>query len=299
MKTDQQKIKEMGFSDFFISRLNKELDRLIKVSLEEDLDQQGDITSNAIFYESNIKTANIISKQNGIFSGSFIIIMVYEKIDPTITVEIFVTDGDTIEKGQKIAQIHGEVKNILIGERTVLNFISRTSGISTLTNEFVKLASESKLKILDTRKTLPGWRYLDKYAVRAGGGVNHRIGLFDMFLIKENHIAAAGGIKNAVEQCKNYLKENKLASKIEVETTNLNEVQEALDVGVDRIMLDNMTVEKIKQAVKIIKGKAEIEISGGVDLNNINELVTTGVDFISIGKLTHSVKAFDFSMLIV
>lgn len=300
--TIDDKIKEQlsrcGFDDFFCSRLIRELELLYRTSLEEDLDKIGDLTSNAILNNANNSFAKIYAKQPGIFSGGFIIEKIFTEIDPSLSVKLFVADGDIVKKGKIIAQISGLTKSILIGERTVLNFLSRISGISTLTNEFVKKTANSAIKILDTRKTMPGWRYLDKYAVRLGGASNHRIGLFDMVLIKENHISAAGGIIKSVKLCNEYLTKNRLNVKIEIETKTLSEVTEALNSNVDRIMLDNMNHAQIKEAVRLINNKKEIEISGGITLENIESFMDLGVNYISIGALTHSAKGFDFSLIL-
>lgn len=293
-----KKIKYSTLNDGFSEKIYMQLENLIQVALDEDLGDLGDVTSNAILKGNEKGTARILAKQNGIFAGGFAVIMVYVYIDPSVLVTMKANEGDIIKDRQIVIVIEGSIKNILIGERTALNFLSRMSGVATLTNEFVKAAERSHVKILDTRKTMPGWRFLDKYSVAVGGGYNHRIGLFDMFLIKENHIEASGGIKNAVSLCKNYLKINGLKYKIEVETKNINEVEEAIKCGVDRIMFDNMSVQEIKEAVKLIDAKAETEISGGISFENFENYLDLGVNYISIGKLTHSSKAFDYSLLI-
>ncbi|MDZ7335982.1 MAG: carboxylating nicotinate-nucleotide diphosphorylase [candidate division KSB1 bacterium] len=290
-------IKNINFNDNFKANLKEEIELLIKVALEEDLDKTGDVTSEAIISDSQRGNAKIIAKQDGIFAGGFVVQMVFSYVDPSIFVQINAEEGSKIEKGVTVASISGSAKKILIAERTALNFLSRISGIATLTHQFVNKLAGSKIKILDTRKTIPGWRFLDKYAVAAGGGLNHRIGLFDMILIKENHIAAAGGLNKAVTLCKNYLIANKMKLPIEVETRTLEEVKMAADANVDRIMLDNMTKEQIIEAVKIVNGKAEVEVSGGVNLSNIDNYYDTKVNYISIGRLTHSAPAFDYSLL--
>ncbi len=283
---------------FFLDNLNIEINRLIKVALDEDLDEIGDVTSNAILRNQKEGTATIIAKQDGILAGGFVVKMVYSYVDESIKVILNADEGDKLINKQPVIEINGPIKSILIGERTALNFLARMSGIATLTNKFVNKLNTSNIKLLDTRKTLPGWRYLDKYSVMVGGGVNHRIGLFDMVLIKENHIAAAGSIEKAVSLCRSYLKSNNLDLKIEVETRNQKEVKEALNLNVDRIMLDNMNLEQIKRATEIVAGKTKLEISGGVNIENISEYLNSGVDFISAGHLTHSVKAFDYSLLL-
>lgn len=291
-------IKLNAFNKFYLNKLKQEINQLIRVSLKEDLDLLGDVTSNAILAKDNQGTASIIAKQDGVFSGGFLVKMVYSFVDKSINVKINIKEGDFVYRKQLVIEIVGSIKNILIGERTALNFLARLSGIATLTNQFVNKLKGSNIRILDTRKTIPGWRYLDKYSVFAGGGTNHRIGLFDMVLIKENHIAAAGSIENAVRLCRNYLISTNLNLKIEIETRTLEEVKQALELQVDRIMLDNMNLEQIKQATALVAGKIETEISGGITLENIDNYYSTGVDFISIGQLTHSVKAFDYSLLV-
>ncbi|NOZ63019.1 MAG: carboxylating nicotinate-nucleotide diphosphorylase [Calditrichaeota bacterium] len=300
-KTLPENVRKFGYDDFFVDRISQEISLLINTAFQEDLNEIGDVTSNAIFGKKQTATAMIISKQQGIFSGGFLTELISGSVDSEMEVINFVKEGDHLSQYQRVSKLSGSIKSILIAERTILNFLSRMSGVSTLTNEFVKIALPHRITILDTRKTFPGWRYLDKYAVKVGGGQNHRFGLFDMFLIKENHIKAAGGILQAVEQCKKYSEKVRKEIAIEVETTNLEEVKQALIAGADRIMLDNMTVNKIKQAVSLIKEKdnhVKIEISGGVNYENIDKFVDTGVDFISIGSLTHSAKAFDFSLLV-
>lgn len=291
-------IDSNSFSEFFIRELYNEINMLINVSLEEDLGERGDVTTLATSSEGKTVDADIISKQSGVFSGGFIAEMVFKKVDKSLRISKNVNEGDIVEPKKSVISVSGPAESVLIGERTAINFLSRSSGISTLTHNFVKNLEGSNVKILDTRKTCPGWRYIDKYSVKLGGGFNHRIGLFDMFLIKENHITAAGGITNAVNACRKYLKQNSLDLKIEVETRNLEEVQEALNLHVDRIMLDNMAAETIKKSVQLIDKKCEVEISGGINSKNIQNYADTGVDFISVGEITHSVKAFDFSLIV-
>ncbi|HOJ62904.1 MAG TPA: carboxylating nicotinate-nucleotide diphosphorylase [Spirochaetota bacterium] len=266
---------------------------LIKIALKEDLGNTGDITTDAIFKNNDkIETFKLIAKENGILCGKDVFIDVFKTIDKKCEVEFYFNDKDSIKKGDIIARVRGRVSSILKGERTALNFISHLSGIATKTSLFVHKAN-GKVKILDTRKTIPGLRYLQKYAVLCGGGTNHRIGLFDMVLIKDNHIDAAGSITEAVN-----LVRKKWGSryKIEVETRNLEEVKEALRLNVDRIMLDNMDIETIKEAIKIINKKSETEVSGNMTIDKIEEMAEAGVDFISFGELTHTIKVFDFSL---
>jgi nicotinate-nucleotide pyrophosphorylase (carboxylating) len=291
-------LKKLNLSDFFIDKFISELDALIQVSLEEDLGSVGDVTSYATVDSHRLGKAEIIAKQDGIFAGGFVVQRVFNTVDPSIQLEINQNEGDKVSNKQTVISIAGPLRSILIGERTALNFISRISGVATLANRFSELAKNSSTKILDTRKTIPGWRYLDKYSVLIGGGHNHRIGLFDMILIKENHITASDGITNAVIRCRAYLVKNNINLKIEVETKNLHEVKEAMSCKVDRIMLDNMNIEMIKDAVALVNGKVELESSGGITYNNLKDYISTGVDYISVGQLTHSASAFDYSLLI-
>lgn len=264
---------------------------LIKTALNEDLKNIGDVTSEAIF--KNEESAFILlSKENGILCGCEIFSETFKTIDKNIKIDFNYGDRTSIKKGDVVARINGKVINILKGERTALNFISHLSGISTKVNDFVKLTKD-RIKILDTRKTIPGMRILQKYAVYCGGGQNHRMGLFDMVLIKDNHIDAKGGITNAVNKVREKWDKK---YKIEVETRNLDEVKEAISCKVDRIMLDNMDINQIKKALNIINNQIEVEVSGNIDLNKIKKLSKLKIDFISIGELTHTIKAFDFSL---
>ena len=264
---------------------------LIKSALNEDLKNTGDITSEAIFKNQEASFI-LLSKDNGILCGIDLFSETFHIIDKNIKIKFYFNDKDFIKYGDVIAKIKGRVSSILKGERTALNFISHLSGIATKTNNFVKLIKD-KIKILDTRKTIPNMRILQKYAVKCGGGTNHRMGLYDMVLIKDNHIDAAGGITNAVNKVRE--KWNK-KFKIEVETRNLNEVKEVLSCKVDRIMLDNMPINEMIKASELINNKAEIEVSGNIDIKKIKKLLKLKIDFISIGELTHSIKAFDFSL---
>lgn len=270
----------------------KELNKIISIALKEDVGK-GDITTNTIIPKSQTGKAVIIAKEDGVIAGLFVAKEVFRKLDKKIIFKTFVKDGERVTAGEKIAEIKGSLRALLTGERTALNFLQRMSGIATLTAKFVNQLKDTKTKILDTRKTSPCLRFLDKYSVKIGGGTNHRFGLYDMVLIKDNHIKAAGSITNAVKLVRKNLKER---TKIEVETTNLEEVKEALSNKVDIIMLDNMPLEKIKEAFKLINGKAKIEVSGNVSLNNVRNIAQTGVDYISVGALTHSFKALDVSI---
>ena len=267
------------------------LNQLIQLALYEDLLDIGDITSEAIF-KDELYSYKLVAKDSGVLCGIDIFIAVMKYVDDKINIKKFFDDKDTINKGDIVAEVGGPVISILKAERTALNFISHLSAIATKTAVFVK-ESNKRATILDTRKTLPGYRELQKYAVLCGGGANHRIGLYDAILIKDNHSDAAGGITNAVEKVKARWG-NKY--KIEVETRNIDEVKEAVRCNVDRIMLDNMSNADMKEAVDYIKGAAETEASGNMNLQRIHDVSLTGVNFISFGELTNSVKAFDFSL---
>jgi nicotinate-nucleotide pyrophosphorylase (carboxylating) len=271
-----------------------QIDRIIDIALDEDI-QSGDITTEAIINKSQKADALIKAKEDGIIAGLPIAEQVFRKLDPNLIWNPLANDGDKIKSSEILVKFSGKYCALLSAERTALNFLQRMSGIATQTNLFVSLIKDSKTKILDTRKTIPGHRLLDKYAVKMGGGTNHRIGLFDLVMIKDNHIKVAGSITNAVEQIRGKYG-NKF--RIEVETTNLDEVNEALQCKVDIIMLDNMTNETMRESVKLINGKAKTEASGNMTIERIKSTAEIGVDFISIGMLTHSVKALDISMYI-
>ncbi len=269
----------------------KNLENLIAMALDEDLLETGDVTSEAIFSDE-IYSYSLISKDDGILCGIEIFISVMKHVDSRIEINSNCTDGDPVKRGDIIASVSGQVVSILKAERTALNFISHLSAIASKTALFVDRAG-GKVTILDTRKTLPGYRELQKYAVRCGGGGNHRMGLYDMVMIKDNHIDAAGGIEAAVKRVKDKWGDK---YKIEVETRDLTEVTEAIRCGADRIMLDNMDDDSMKEAVVYIAGRAEVEASGNMNLNRIKDVSDTGVDYISFGELTNSVKAFDFTL---
>jgi len=271
------------------------LEPIIENALREDIDE-GDITTNQLFPADRKCRAIIMVKEEGVVAGLPIAGKVFMKLDRNILWSEKKRDGQTVKSKDILAEIEGSARAILTGERTALNFLQRLSGIATLTSKFVKAVEGIPVKILDTRKTAPGLRIMDKYAVSVGGGFNHRFGLYDGVLIKDNHIKLAGGITNAVR----LIRQNaKTESKIEVETSTLEEVKEALTVGVDWIMLDNMSIELMKEAVRMINHKALTEASGGVTLKNIRSIAETGVDFISIGSLTHSPSALDVGMYMV
>jgi len=273
---------------------SKALKTLVDMAIAEDLGT-GDITSEALISNQIMVKAFLIAKAPGIIAGLPLADFIFSTIDKNCHFKALVKEGAHVEPKTKIAEVTGAYKSLLMAERTVLNFVQRFSGIATETALFVSQTKGTKTQILDTRKTLPAYRVLDKYAVKVGGGTNHRFGLYDMVMLKENHIEVAGGITNAVMQVRAKVNHN---IKIEVETKNLEEVQEALSNGVDVIMLDNMPLDTMRKAVKLINGKLKVEASGNMTLNRIAEVAATGVDFISVGALTHSVDALDISMLI-
>lgn len=271
--------------------INK-INSLIESGLREDIGT-GDITTNALIPDSMYTTATMIAKADGIIAGMDVARAVFTFLSPEIVWNPRVRDGDKIIKGDLLVEMSGPFRALLSGERLALNFLQRMSGIATMTSLFVSQMAGTGTKILDTRKTVPGLRILDKYAVKAGGGENHRIGLYDMVLIKDNHIKVAGGIRNAVAQIRSQVPPE---IRIEVETTNMAEVLEALEVKADVIMLDNMTNEMMKECVAVINHQAKVEASGNMNLQRVSEVAATGVDYISIGALTHSVTALDISM---
>lgn len=270
-------------------------DILVKAALAEDIGT-GDITTDATVSGRARGTAVFVAKEDCVLAGVFIAEKTFKHLADGISFNAFFKDGDRVKKGGKIAEVSGGLAVILKGERVALNFLQRLSGIATNTDRYVRKVAGTKAKVLDTRKTTPCLRILEKYAVKTGGGYNHRFGLFDAILIKDNHIKAAGSVKKAVSRVNRRYGE---AVVVEVETTNLREVGEALSCGADIIMLDNMDASKIKKALKIIKGRALVEASGGITIDNIEEVAGTGVDFISVGGLTHSAKAVDISLEVV
>lgn len=268
---------------------------LIILALKEDIGD-GDITTNAIFNGNGNSQAVIISNEEGIFCGAEIVKTIFGEIDPTVKISILKKDGKKVKPGDKVIKIAGHTKNLLTGERTCMNFIQRMSGIATMTNRICNRLKGTGITLLDTRKTAPGLRLLDKYSVKCGGGKNHRLGLFDMILIKDNHIKAAGGIKEAIKSVKNAYG-NKY--QIEVEVSSLEQVKETLKCRPDLIMLDNMDKSTMQKAIAMINSKIKIEISGNLDEEKLEEISKLKVDYISMGALTHSVKAFDLSMKII
>ena len=276
----------------------KDIDSLIQGALGEDVGDQGDITTDAIVPADLRGVGELVAKANGVIAGLPVFQRVYEKIDSGVTCHFHVDEGQKIDEETVLGHVSGSMNTLLKGERVALNFLQRCSGIATKTDRFVEAVQGTKVKILDTRKTTPRLRGLEKYAVRQGGGVNHRFGLYDMIMIKDNHIAAAGSISIAVKRCLSWLEERQRDVKIEVETKTLEEVREAMEFPVHRIMLDNMPVALMKQAVTEIGERIEVEASGNITLDNVRSVAETGVDFISIGSLTHSVTALDISFLI-
>lgn len=274
--------------------IDRSVKTLIQLALEEDLGEIGDVTSKSTLPENQLISAKIVSKQAGVIAGLALIEAVFHQLDTSIVIHTSVNDGDTVKPGQMISRIEGDSYAILAGERTVINFLQRLSGVATLTQQFVQKVAGTNAIILDTRKTTPGWRMLEKYAVKVGGGQNHRIGLFDMVLIKDNHIDAAGSITKAVQQVRQTHDADNLP--IEVEVKNLDELYETLELGVDRILLDNMTIDELSNCVKITAGRVPLEASGNVSLDTVRNIAETDVNYISVGALTHSAKAFDLSM---
>jgi nicotinate-nucleotide pyrophosphorylase (carboxylating) len=270
--------------------------RLVELALMEDIGL-GDITTDAIVPEMKFGRGEFLCKEPGIVAGLEIAGLVFRYCDHSITVTPVLPEGSPASPGQVIAKVDGDARGILRGERTALNFLQRMSGIATLTRKYVDEVSGTSARITDTRKTAPGLRVLDKWAVRLGGGVNHRFGLDDMVLIKDNHVVAAGGISSAVSLCRQFIEKEGLDVAIEVETRSLAEVRDALACGgIRRIMLDNFPLIELRRAVELIEHRFEVEASGGITLETVRSIAETGVDFISVGALTHSVKALDISL---
>jgi len=273
--------------------------QLIDLAFIEDIGE-GDHTSLACIKKTEQGKSIIVAKENGILAGIELAEFIFKKVDVSLEVKRNFHDGDSIRENDIVMEIFGSSQSMLTAERTVLNFIQRLSGIATYTRKYSDILKGFHTQIIDTRKTTPGMRLLEKWAVKMGGGKNHRIGLYDMILIKDNHIDFAGGIENAIDRVHDYLKANKLNLKIEIETRNIDEVKKVLAKGgVDRIMLDNFSPLLIADAVQLINNKYETEASGGITIDTLVEYAKTGVDFISSGALTHSVKSFDFSMRVV
>lgn len=268
------------------------VDPLILGALKEDITSE-DVSTNSVMPHPQDGEVDLICKQDGIICGLQVFERVFTLLDEATKVEFFVQDGDEIKAGQLMAKVHGDIRTLLCGERTALNYLQRMSGIATYTHEVASLLAGSKTKLLDTRKTTPNNRIFEKYAVRTGGGNNHRYNLSDGVLLKDNHIGAAGGVKEAIAAAKEYAP---FVRKIEVEVENQKMVEEAVEAGADIIMLDNMDTDALKKAIAFIDGRAEIEVSGNVTKENIARLVDLGVDFISSGALTHSAPIMDISL---
>ena len=270
----------------------KTIDSIIEAALQEDL-PQGDITSESIIPDDSRSRAIILAKEDGILAGMDVASRVFEKIDPDVEFKKEKNDGQKFSKGETLAELEGSSISILKGERTALNFLQRMSGIATTTRRFVEALKGTRSKILDTRKTTPGLRYLEKYAVKMGGGQNHRRNLSEMVLIKDNHLKLVGSISEAVKRAKERVAPG---IKVEVEATCLTEAQEAVRSGADMVMLDNMSMGKMKEVVEWVEGRIPLEVSGSVTLSKIREIAALGIDFISVGSLTHSYRSVDISM---
>ncbi|KAA3650507.1 MAG: carboxylating nicotinate-nucleotide diphosphorylase [Bacteroidetes bacterium] len=272
------------------------IEQLIKLALKEDIGD-GDHTALSCIPNSATGKAQLLIKDIGIIAGIEIAEKVFSTVDPNLVFHRLMNDGETVKVGDIAFTIEGKSQSILMGERLALNYMQRMSGIATHTNYLNSLLKGLNTKVLDTRKTTPGFRVFEKMAVKIGGGVNHRFGLYDMIMIKDNHIDYAGGIKEAIYATKNYLQNNNIKIKIEVEARNLNEVQQILESGkVDRIMLDNFTYEELTKAVQLISDRAETEASGGITEQTIRKYAECGVDYISVGALTHQIKSLDMSL---
>lgn len=272
------------------------IQKFIDSALAEDTGD-GDHTSLACIPAAAKGKAHLLVKENGILAGVDLALQIFNTVDKSLKVKVLMKDGSKIKAGDIVLTVEGKSQSILLAERLVLNCMQRMSGIATQTNYLVQLCKGTKTKVIDTRKTTPNMRGLEKWAVVLGGGANHRIGLYDMILIKDNHIDYAGGIKQAIDASKKYLKSKNKKLKIEVEARNLNEVKEILSIGgIHRIMLDNFSISDIKKAVKLIAGKYETEASGGITEKNISSYAKCGVDFISVGALTHHIKSLDLSL---
>lgn len=267
-------------------------DRLIRMALEEDITSE-DITTNSVMRKKETGEVQLLCKEDGVIAGLWVFERVFTLLDENTETEFYVKDGEKVKKGQLLGMVRGDIRVLLSGERTALNYLQRMSGIATYTRQIADMLEGSKTKLLDTRKTTPNMRIFEKYAVKTGGGYNHRYNLSDGILLKDNHIGAAGSVKKAVEMAKEYAP---FVRKIEVETENLDMVKEALEAGADIIMLDNMSPEMMREAVELIDGRAQTECSGNVTRENIEKLVSIGVDYISSGALTHSAPILDLSL---
>ena len=272
--------------------MKMQADHLIMQALQEDITSE-DISTNAVMPSRRTGEVKLICKQDGVIAGLSVFERVFQLLDETTVFETEVRDGDAVANGQEIGTVRGDVRVLLSGERTALNYLQRMSGIATYTRQSADLLKGTKIKLLDTRKTTPNMRIFEKYAVKMGGGFNHRYNLSDGVLLKDNHIGAAGSVAKAVQMAKEYAP---FVRKIEVEVENLDMVKEAVEAGADIIMLDNMSVEEMKEAIRIIDGRAQTECSGNVTKENIDHLTSLGVDYISSGALTHSAPVLDISL---
>ncbi len=271
------------------------IDALLDLAFAEDIGD-GDATTLCCIPEDALGQSQVIVKQRGVLAGIEIAKRVFHKFDPELKTEVFIADGSDVEPGDIAMLVSGKIRSLLQTERLMLNIMQRMSGVATITREYQNLLKGTKAKVLDTRKTTPGMRVLEKMAVKIGGGENHRMGLFDMILLKDNHVDFAGGIENAINRCHKYLEAIGKQLKIEIEVRNFDELQQVMKCGgVDRIMLDNFSVENTRKAVEIISNKYETESSGGITIDTIRSYAECGVDFISVGALTHSVKSLDIS----
>jgi nicotinate-nucleotide pyrophosphorylase (carboxylating) len=277
--------------------LSENIKSLITLALKEDAGD-GDRTTLATVPRNTVGLANVKAKSPGVLCGQAIFAEVFRRVDPSVRIMAVASDGDSVALGQMCIKIEGHVSSILTAERTALNFLQHLSGIATLTHRYVALVSHTSARIIDTRKTTPLWRELEKYAVRTGGGTNHRMGLYDMFLIKDNHIAAAGGISKAIRAVLAFNKQTSAPLAIEVETKTFAEVQEAVSFPIQRIMLDNMPPAEMARCVIFIAKRCDVEASGGVTLDTVKAIAETGVDFISVGALTHSAPVMDLSLMV-
>ena len=278
--------------------MNKEeelIDRLIDLAFAEDIGD-GDHTTLSCIPATAMGKSKLLIKELGILAGIEVAKEVFRRFDPTMKVEVFINDGAEVKPGDIAMVVEGKVQSLLQTERLMLNIMQRMSGIATMTHKYAEKLKGTNTRVLDTRKTTPGMRILEKMAVKIGGGVNHRIGLFDMILLKDNHVDFAGGIEQAITRAQNYLKEKGKSLKIEIEVRNFDELEQAMKVGgIDRIMLDNFNIENTKEAVRRINGRFEVESSGGITFDTLRDYAECGVDFISVGALTHSVKSLDMS----
>lgn len=288
-------MKWRGTDDYMLNNeisMKVNADKLILMALEEDITCE-DITTNAVMKETQEGEVELICKEDGIIAGLKVFQRVFELLDEKVEIQMQCQDGDEVKNGQLMAVVKGDIRVLLSGERVALNYLQRMSGIATYTHAIVQLLNGSKTKLLDTRKTTPNMRIFEKYAVKVGGGYNHRYNLSDGILLKDNHISAAGGVKEAIMMAKEYAS---FVRKVEVEVENLAMLREAIEAGADIIMLDNMSLEMMREAVQIVDGRAETECSGNVTKENVARLVDLGVDYISCGALTHSAPILDISL---